>query len=892
MSFEQWPYIVRMRLRTLLRRGAVEQELDDELRYHVERQIEENIASGMPADEARRAALRALGRIERRKDECRDAWGITLLDHLARDARQALRALRRDVGFTVGVLALLSLGIGANAAVFSIVDGILLEPLPYPEPERLFVVRELTPERSSDTRSVNGLHFHEWRRACDCFTGIALAEYVQQLNLSAGGEPERVPTVRVTPNAFPVLGVSAQLGRTLVPGDEDAGESAPIVISDGLWRRRFGAAPDVIGRSIELDGVPSVIVGVLPKGFEHHWGREDSRVDVYRAWDAAPQDWWGWTNNYSYSALARLEEGMSADEALERLNAVQAAIADEHFRDTEWRAVSLEAVLIPLHEWVTGESRDGLLMLLAGVAAALLVACVNIANLMLARATERTREAGIRGALGASRTAIFRGSLIESGLLAGAGAAAGVVIAFVGVRLFTSLAGAGLPRAASVELDGSVLAAVVALAVGSTFAFGLLPALQMTRVDPQRALKTSGRSFTESSERAGARQALVSIEVALSTALLIVAGLLLTSFVRLGGVERGFNAENVLTAEIGLPFARYPDDDARLRFYQSLLERLDAEPRVVAAGVTSALPLSGTNWGSTALPLGANPPAEERPRIEYRFVSPGYLEAMGIPILAGRSLAPREYRDYVAVISERTAMQVWGEPRPLGRRFHMGDPDEPTYEVVGIVPDVPSEDLAVEPAPIVYAPLAATPGIVFPIASVSVRTAGDPAAAAGLLREAVRSLDPGLAIGQLRTMSEIEASTLAERRFQLVLVVAFGAASLLIAALGTYAVLSYGVASREQELAVRLALGAPANAVRSLVLRQGLRPVLVGLAAGIAVAWLSGGLLSSLLYAVAPGDPAILATVAAVTLIAALLACWLPAHKAGRMPLLDSLRYE
>ena len=891
MRIEQWPYVVRMRLRTLLRRGEVEQELDEELRYHVERQTEENIASGMSPDEARRAALRALGRIEQRKDECRDSWGIALLDHLMRDVRQALRALRRDIGFTIGVLALLSLGIGANAAVFSIVDGILLEPLPYPEPERLFVVRELTPERDSITRSVNALHFHEWRRACDCFEGIALAEFVQLMNL-AGDEPERVPALRMTANAFSVLGVSAQLGRTFVPGDDEAGESPPIVISDRLWRRRFGADPDVLGRTMELDGIPFVIVGVLPRGFEHHWGRDEAQVDVYLSWDAAPQDWWTWTNNYSYSALARLEDGMSAEEALERLNAVQAAIADEHFRNTEWRAVSLEAVLIPLHEWVTGESRDGLLMLLAGVAAALLVACVNIANLMLARATGRTREAGVRGALGASRIAIFRGALIESALLAAGGAAGGIVIALVCLRLFMSIAGAGLPRAAAVELDGSVLSIVVALAVGATLAFGLLPALRMTRVDPQRALKVSGRSFTESAEGARARQALVSIEVALSTALLIIAGLLLMSFVRLDGVERGFVADNVLTAQIGLPFARYPDDEARLRFYRSLLERLDAEPRVIAAGVTSGLPLSGTNWGSTAVALGANLPAEDRPRIEYRFVSPGYLETMRIPILAGRSIAPREYGDYVAVISERTAMQVWGEPRPLGRRFHMGDPDEETYEVVGIVPDVPSDDLAVEPAPIVYAPLAASPGIVFPVTSVSVRTAGDPATAAGLLREAVRSLDPGLALAQLRTMSEIEASTLAERRFQLVLVVAFGAASLLIAALGTYAVLSYGVASRAQELAVRLALGAPAATVRSLVLRQGMRPVLAGLVAGIAVALVSGRLLSSLLYAVAPSDPAVLAAVAAVTLLAAVLACWLPAHRAGQLPLLDALRCE
>src|SRR5690606_18074173 len=605
---------------------------------------------------------------------------------------------------------------------------------------------------------------------------------------------------------------------------------------------------------------------------------------------AAPQQWWTWTNNYSYSAVARLADGMSLTETLERLNAVQAAIADEHFRGTEWSAVSLEAVLIPLHEWVTGGSRQGLLMLLAGVFAALLVACLNIANLMLARGTGRTREAGIRGALGASRVAIFRGALIESGLLGAAGAAGGVIVALAGLEVFASIAGAGLPRAKAVEPDGSALALIALLAAGSTVAFGLLPALRTTQVNPQRVLRAGGRSFTETAELGRARQALVAIEVALSSSLLIVAGLLLASFVRLDGVERGFSADNVLTAGVSLPFARYPDDDARLAFYEALLGRLEGTPGIIAAGVTSALPLSGNNWGSTALPVGVDLPAEERPRVQYRFVSPGYLEAMGIPILAGRPFERREYADRVAVLSQRAALAVWGDPRPIGRRFY--PPEAPPYEVVGIVPDVPSEDLAEVPAPIVYVPLAAAPGIVFPVASIAVRTTEDPRAAAGFLREAVRALDPGLAVSSIRTMREVEAATLGERRFQLVLAVAFGAASLLIAALGTYAMLSYGVAARAPELAVRLALGAPAAAVRRLMLRQGMRPVLVGLAAGIIVALLCGRFLSSLLYAVVPGDPATLAAVTAVTLAAALLACWLPAHRAARMPLLETLRSD
>jgi len=892
MRLEQWPYVVRMRLRTLLRRGDVEKELDEELRYHIERQTEAYIASGMPPDEARRAALRELGRVERRKDECRDAWGVALLDDLVRETWQALRTLRRDLGFTVGVLALLSLGIGANAAVFSIVDAVLLEPLPYREPERLFVVRERVSHRDGATSSVNALHYHEWRRSCGCFDDIALAEFVQLMNLTGVDEPERVSAVRLTPNLFSVLGVSAQLGRTLVPDDNETGESPPIVISDGLWRRRFGADPGVLGRTIHLDAVPFVIVGVLPESFEYPLSRDGEQVDVFRTWDVAPLPWWSWTNNYSYGAVARLEDGMSPSEALERLNAVQAAIADEHFRNTDWSAVRLEAVLIPLHEWVTGESRQGLLMLLAGVFAALLVACFNIANLMLARGTRRAREAAVRGALGAPRIAIFRGALIESALLGAGGAIGGVIVALVGIGTFVSIISASLPRARAIELDGSVLSLIALLALGSTVAFGLLPALRATRIDPQRTLRAGGRSFTDTAERGRASQALVSLEVALSTSLLVIAGLLLTSFVRLEGVERGFSADNVLTAGVSLPFARYPNDDARLAFYESLLGRLEQAPGVVAAGVTSALPLTGNNWGSTAMPLGVNLPAEERPFVQYRFISPGYLEAMGIPILAGRSFEPREYGDYVAVISERTALAVWGEPRPIGRRFHMGDSDEHSYEVIGIVPDVPSEDLAAVPVPLVYVPLAATPGLVFPTASISVRTIGDPIAAVGFLREIVRTLDPSLALASVRTMREVEAETLGERRFQLVLAIAFGGASLLIAALGTYAMLSYGVAARASELAVRLALGAPAAAIRRLVLRRGMRPVLIGLAAGIVVALVCGRFLSSLLYAVVPGDPATLATVAAIMLAAALLACWVPARRAARMHLVETLRCE
>lgn len=889
MRPEQWLYTIPLRLRSLFRRQQIERELDEELEYHIERQVEQNIARGMSARDARLEARRALGGVERRKNECRDFWGTALADHLARDTKQALRTLSRDVGFTTGVVMLLALGIGANVAVYSIVESILLNPLPYRDSDRLFIVRERIPERDETTRAVNPRHFVEWRRECGCFDDVALAEYVQDVTVTGEGDPERIPAVRVTPNAFSVLGVSAALGRTFVPEDAEPGSPDVVVISHSLWQRRFGGDPDVVGKTIALDGRETPIVGVLPRGFRRHWGaRPNARIDIYAPWALTPPPpWWGWNNNYSFSALARLPDGLSAEAALAELDGIQAAIAADRFEGNQ----TLRARLIPLREWVTGQSREGLYLLLAAVGAALLVACLNIANLMLVRAVTRSREAGVRAALGASRIGIFRAVLIEAGLLSLAGVIAGVALAAGFLRFFVAVAPADLPRLDEVGMDWTALAAALGLAVTATVAFGLLPALRMTRVDPQQALHTNSRSFTDSSGRLRLRQALVSAEVGLSAALLIVAGLLLMSFVRLGAVERGFDASNVLTASISLPYARYGSDDEKLRFYDALLEDLRSAPGVMAAGLTSALPLRGNNWGSYAVPEGQRPQPGEEPPVEYRFVSTGYLEAMGIPLLTGRSFTREDQGRSVAVFSRSAARLLWPGGDAVGRRFWRGDPDD-TFEVVGLVPDVPSADLATAPAPLVYQPLTGTGGVVFPFASVAIRTAGDPALAAGVLRAVVRSLDSALAVSDVRTMQQIESASLGERRFQLTLVAAFGAAALVIAALGTYGVLAYTVASRTQELAIRLALGAHEFAVRSLVMRHGMRPVLVGLALGIAFAFVLGRLISSLLFSVTPSDPTTLSSVAAVTLGAAFLASWIPARRAARTSPVAALRYE
>ena len=888
MRVESWLYKLPLLLRSVFRRKDLEHELDEELAFHLEQQIEQNLARGMSEDEARKQATRAFGNIEIRKEECRDTWVVAALDHCRRDTRHAVRTLRRDFGFTMGVSLLLALGIGANVAVFSIVNSILFKPLPYREPGRLVVVREMTPERDLTPRSVNALHYLEWRK-CECFEQVALSEYAQELNLAGQGDPERVSSLRVTPNAFSMLGVTAQVGRTFVAEEGELGRDNVVVISDGLWRRRFGADPEIVGETISLDAVPYVVIGVLPAGFRYH-GASNTRVDIYRPWGPVPSPWWRWTNNYSYNALGRLADGVSVEAALDQLNAIQATIAADHF-EAEYASVGLGAVFTPLHDVITAPSRAGLYLLLAAVGAALLVACFNIANLTLVRATARIREAGVRAALGASRLAIFRGVLIESVVLAMAGAATGVALAGAALKMFTSIAPTDLPRVDEVQMDWRALLVAVVLAVAVTVAFGLLPALRLTRVDPQAALRASNRSVTDSPQSVRVRQALVSVEVGLSVSLLIVAGLLLTSFLRLDAVGRGFDATNVLTAEVGIPWARYGDDPAALRFWEALLRELRSAPDVVAAGVTSSLPLHGYNWGSSAIREGENPPAAERSSIQYRFVSPGYFRALGIPLLAGRSFNSDDYGRTTAILSERAARLLWPDGNPIGRRFYRGSPDE-VFEVVGLVPDVHSVDLAKDPQPLVYAPLTATGGVVFRVASVVVRTEGDPSPAASTVRHAVASLDRELAISNVQTMRQIESTSLGDRRFQLMLVIAFGASSLLIAALGTYSVLAYAVTTRTHELAMRMALGAKPGTVLAMVLRQGMRPVFLGLGLGILAALAFGRLLAGLLYSVTPTDTTTLISVVVVTLTAAFLASLLPARRAARTSLLAALRYE
>jgi predicted permease len=810
------------------------------------------------------------------------------IDSVAADIRQSVRRLQRSPSFALTAIAILAIGIGANTAVFSVVSTVLLRPLAYSEPDRLYSVGEIIPELASQFPEVpaNARHFLEWRR-CTCFEDVAMIDD-QELNLAGDGDPERIAGARVTSNLFGVLGVPAQLGRTFTTDDEN--DERVVVLSDGLWRRRFGANPAVIGQTLVVDGEPHVVVGVLPARYRNYLKRQgfntvEKRIDVYKPWRVDAEDV-GWVGDHNYPAVARLRAGKTPEQALAEFNALQAALV-QNFEGPD-RAFTLKGNLTPLKEQVVERGRAGLLLLLAAVGAVLLIACSNLGNLILVRALANGRETAIRMALGAGRIRIFRAALVESLVIACAGALLGVAIAFNIVRVFAAYAPAGLPRADEIGMDPQALTFSLLLTIASAVAFGLVPALRLMRTQPQDSLRGSSRA-TESAEPARLREWFVAAQVGLSTALLIVAGLLIASFVRLDAVERGYDAANVLTAEVSLPGGAYPDRDARRRFYDALVERLEARPEVLAAGVSSVLPLKGDAWADIVTIEGDERALAERPVMAYRTVSPDYLMAMGIALYSGRQMQRTDFPRRVAILSRSAAETLWPGENPIGKQFRRGVPTEPAFEVVGVADDVRSAGLDQAPPPIVYVSLwERSPDM----GAIAIRTTSAPVLASGLLRESVRAIDPNIPVSNVVTMSQIESDSTAQRRFQTMLVGTFAAAALFLAAIGIYGAVSYATARRTNEIGLRIALGARPQEIRAMVLLASLRPIVIGLAAGIVGALALGKLISALLFGIEATDPATFVAVAAIIAAAALAASWVPARRAAGIAPLAALRAE
>ena len=815
------------------------------------------------------------------------------LENLRQDLTFAFRALRKDRTFALTAIAILALGIGAQAAVFSLVNGILLRPLPFRDSARLYAIQEVVPQLSHvyPVLPVNGLHYIRWTQHCASCESIAMINTDDAgLNLAGTGDPERISDERVTANYFSVLGVEAEIGRTFDAGDGQPGHDNVVVLSDALWKRKFGGDPAILGRSITLNDTPMTVIGVLPAWFRAPAWQSlgipmKDRVDIFRPWPIKESDW-DPMGEFNFGAIMRLKSGATAKQAGAELNVIQAQIASTLRGENRF---DLLALLSPLRDRITSQERSGLWLLLGAVGAVLLIVCVNLGNLMLARALGRSRETAVRIALEASRLRVLRSVLAECLLLAGTGGLLGVALAEILVRVLVSTAPVDLPRLTEVHVDWRVLLFALAATAISGLFFGLFPAWRMTRVDPQEAMRSGSRGSTDAAGRIRARELLVSVEVGLSCLLLIVAGLLLTSFARLMAVDRGFEVQHILTAQISPPRPRYKDDAKRRLLYHDIIAKLASEPGVTSAGLISVLPLNGQLWADVMTVPGDTRPIMERPIAAYRPVTPNYFHTMGIRLIAGRTIAENDQPRNLVMVSQHTADVVWPGQDPIGKQFRGGDPTDPPYEVVGVAADVRAASLQDAPGLMVYVPYwSRVPWS----ASIAARTAGNPRAVAGAIRDAVWSVDSQLPVSDIETMEQIESRSLSQRRFQMTLLAVFAGSALLLAALGTYGVLAFSVARRTNEIGIRMALGAQQRNIVTMVMRKGLAPVAVGFVAGVAGAIALGKVLSGLLFAVSPYDWKTILMVLAVTALSAACACWIPARRATRVDPLDALRYE
>ena len=888
----RWWDIGRLRLRSLLRRGRVESELDKELRFHLEAEIEANLRLGMPPEEARFAAVRRLGGMAQIQEECRDMRRTDYLENFLSDLQYSARALVKNPGFAVVIVLTLALSIGANSAIFSMIDGILLRPLPYPHADR--IVRIFFANKTYPKFPLNPLDLRDIRgrsRLLGNLAGITRKDR----QLSGTGRPERLSGFNVTAGYFRVLGIAPSRGREFTTDDELPGHGNQAILSDRVWRTRFHADPAIVGRKITLDDEPFTVTGVMPPatqhpGNEYHAVADGETVDVWTpfTYEAGDAD----RGSHYMEAIARLNPGAGAAQAKTDMEVQMAQLEREHPGNMKgWHPL-----VEPLYEEMVGSSRRMLLVLLGAVGLVLLIACANAANLLLARATARQREIAVRAALGAARSRLVRQMLAESLLISTLGGIFGVGIAIGGVRALTALLPANFPRAGAIHVDAAVFAFTFAIALATGFLFGLAPALQAARTDLQQTLRESGRSATAGIRHAWLRNALIIGEVALSCLLLIGAGLMLRSFVNMLRTDPGFLPERVLTASVSLPEVKYKQRADVVRFYDRLNTELKALPGVRSAGSASDLPWTGwdDNLGGFGIE-GQDRSDDNQHHARYHVASDDYFETLGIALVRGRFFTPHDTRDLprVIIINRTAARLYWGSDDAVGGRITFADqPKEKDWmTVVGVVGDVKDQPNSASAKPSLWWPLLQEP-FPFPEMSLAVRAAADPGQLTEQVRHTINSLDPNLAMADIKLMDQIAGASFSTARFALFLVLLFAGLAVTLAGIGIYGVISYSVSQRTHEFGLRMALGAkPADVIRQ-VMAQGVKLVLLGIAIGIAAALALGRVLASLLYGVSATDPPTFAAVALAAIAIAGAACYIPARRATGADPMTALRSE
>jgi putative ABC transport system permease protein len=862
---------LRLRLRTLLRRDQVERELAEELRFHVDQLIAENIAAGMTPDGARAAALRTVGGVAQYEEECRDMRRLSLLEDLWKDVRYAARVLRRAPAFTVVAVLTLALGIGATTAIFSVVNGVLLKPLPFAEPERLVGVWH---QRANHGRAT----YFTYRDNQQVFQDIGAWDGTK-LTITGRGEPERVEALAVSQATLPLLGVRPARGRLFSQEDDRPGAPMRVLLTHGYWQRRFGAAGDVVGRSLEVDGKPAEIIGVLPSTFRFLHTAPALLRPMQLARPPAN------SVNFGFQALARLRPGVTLAQANADLARMIALLPPG------FAGYRLQPNVRPLIEDVSRGVEDVLWMLLGTVGIVLLIACANVANLFLVRADTRRQELAVRTALGAGRGRIARQLLAESLVLGLAGGAVGLLFARAGVALLQRMAPAALPRLEDIGIDPAVLLFALGTSLVTGVLFGLIPVLRL-RSPGAAALREGVRTASDGRARQRTRSTLVVAEVALALVLLIVSGLMIRTVVAMRQVHPGFvRPAEVQTFRVDMPAGLVQTPPQMAVAHQQIAQRLRQVSGVVSVGLSSSITMDGEDNTNPALVEHLHAPYDQPPPFRrFKAVGPGYFESMGNPIVAGRAISWADIHatNPVVVVSAALAREHWQQPsRALGKRI--GRPGS-WHEIVGVVGDERDDGLDRPPTAIVYWPLVNDTYVKRSIAyAVRSPRVGSPGFLSEL-QQAVWSTNPKLPLAEVQTLAEIHARSMAQTSFVMVTLAIAAAVALLLGLVGLYGVISYIAAQRTREIGIRMALGALTGDVRRLFLRHGLVLTATGIALGLAASLALTRIMSALLFGVGPMDPATYATVSAGLAAVALLATWLPARRASRVDPITALR--
>jgi putative ABC transport system permease protein len=882
--------MVWRKTRAFIAGGRLNRQLDAEVRFHVDMEAQRYTREGMTPAEARTLALRRFGPMERFKEETRDARGVSWLEQLVQDVKYGTRTLVKNPGFATLAILTLGLGIGANTAIFSVINGVLLKPLPYDNGDRLVIVQQTTPLANQPNFGVSIKELYDYRSQVASFDG--LVEFHQMnFDLLRRGEPDRVAAGVVSPNFFGVLGITPILGRAFIDSDDDAGSEAVLVLGHAYWKGRFGGDPKIVGQVFEMNNRPHTVVGVLPA--VPHYPNE---VDVYMPTSACPfraqAERQVDGNRRAFAALqvfGLLGPGVPPQTA----EAEVATVGERFKRDfpTIYRQESgFQARTANVLDQLTVGAREMLMILLGTTGLILLIACANVANLTLARMLRRDRELAMRTALGAGRWRLVRQLLTESTLLAVAGGVVGLAFAWSMVDMLTTFVGRFTSRTGEITIDPGVLGFTLLVSVLTGLVFGTLPALA-SRVDLVRDLKSGGKGLSESGGRGRAQRALIVAQVAVSVVLLVGAGLLLVSFYRLQAVDAGFRADRVLSAEIFGNFTKYPDGPTLRRLYVSILERLEGAPGVVSAAVTNAVPLSGVQPGQTRFQIQGrtydNP--EQRPTADVRIASPKYFDTLGIRLSRGRVFTELDHETAprVVIINE-SMVRHWDGRDPIDAEVSLDNGDS-WAKVIGVVGDVKTFGLDRDAVAQVYRPLRQAGGLA---GRVLVRMSGDPSGATAVVREAVHAVDPDLPIENVRTLDEIRDRFLATPRLTAMLLTVFAGLALLVTVAGITGVIATSVSQRTQEFGIRMALGASQGSVLAMVLGQGIMLVAAGLALGIGAALVFSRVLQTYLYQTAPTDPLTFVFVAAAFLLAGTLACLGPAWRATTVDPITALRSE